>query len=228
MQHEATREMIELYEAMSQISEQQWSARWISGLDNMLWEDLDSYPEIEELSKKCNGWIVWVDRDKAHAASGRRLVFLFAPETGAAWIGMSDWLELNKYKKSKTMPSGFWPSGVEIPAVSPMQILNEARSQWEEESGERLSLEFRSSEDMLEVLIVAPGSGREQHLFWIEQVAGFPYPCLIACEMEDRIDCTTQGEFREALKVAMNWSHVRSAVANMLIWIEEDKADDLD
>jgi hypothetical protein len=104
-----------------------------------------------------------------------------------------------------------------------MQILEDARSQWQEESKGFLSLEFRDSEDMVEVLIISQDRKREQSIFWIEQVEGFPYPCSIACEMEeDRFDCATQGEFRAALEAAMNWRHVRSAVVNMLIWIEED------
>jgi len=125
------------------------------------------------------------------------------------------------------MPNNFWPSGIEIPSKSPLQILYEARLQWEEESLYSLSLEFRDSEDMLEILAIAPGSDREQPLFWLEQVEGFPYPCSIACEIEHRIDCTMQSEFRAALEVAMNWSHVRSAAVNMLIWIEEGNIEGL-
>ena len=116
------------------------------------------------------------------------------------------------------MPN-FWPTGVEIPVQSPTQILQEARLQWEEQSGDTLSLEFRQDEDMLEVLIISVDRAREQSIFWIEATPGRPYPCSIACELEDRIDCTTQGEFRAALETAMNWSHVRSGVINMLIWI---------
>lgn len=64
---------------MSWISEEYWGAGWLSGLEHILGDALTgrrknvcSPEEIEELnylSKKCGGWIVWDEQ-----AKGERLV----------------------------------------------------------------------------------------------------------------------------------------------------------
>jgi hypothetical protein len=57
---------------MERISENEWSAGWMSGLEYILWEALSGEPrthqfhaedltELRELSNTCDGWWVWND-----------------------------------------------------------------------------------------------------------------------------------------------------------------------
>lgn len=48
---------------MSEYSESKWHAGWIMGLEKSIWEDLENFPELKELSDKTGGWIIWYDEE---------------------------------------------------------------------------------------------------------------------------------------------------------------------
>jgi hypothetical protein len=65
----------ELYELMSDISEDCWCAGWLDGNEYSIWDamqtgnltygmgaiDKESLEKVRELSKELNGWVIWDD-----------------------------------------------------------------------------------------------------------------------------------------------------------------------
>jgi hypothetical protein len=122
--------------------------------------------------------------------------------------------------------SSFWPEGIEIPARSPLQILEEAREQWEKESADLLSLYFDSNNNgILDCYVTPKTEGnaivmKSIYLFQVETSKGQFYPATIFRSGYEKIYCQTQGEFRKALETAMNWGETKSAALNVAIAID--------
>ena len=88
----------ELYETMSDISEDCYCAGWMIGLEFALWSalqdgdrrygfsemDAQQLAKCRELAKELDGWIVWVDDDTDPN--------LPAAEWGPRFLSMSEWL----------------------------------------------------------------------------------------------------------------------------------------
>ena len=88
----------ELYETMSDISEDCYCAGWMMGLEFALWGalqdgdrqygmgemDAKQLEKCRELARDLDGWIVWVDDDTDPD--------LPAKEWGPRFVSMSDWL----------------------------------------------------------------------------------------------------------------------------------------
>ena len=89
----------ELYELMSDISEDCYFAGWMTGLEYAIFGalqdgdlsygmgemDSDQVEEVRALSKELDGWIVWVDSDDEPD--------LPCEEWGPRFIPMADWLK---------------------------------------------------------------------------------------------------------------------------------------
>jgi hypothetical protein len=90
----------ELYETMSDISEDCYCAGWMMGLEFALWDalqdgdlrygqglmDVDQLEKCRTLSTKLDGWIIWID-DSIDAE-------LPASEWGPRFVGMQKWLNI--------------------------------------------------------------------------------------------------------------------------------------
>jgi len=79
-----------LLSRMQRISESEWAAGWMTGLEYVLWEALSGEPpthqfyaedltELRELSEACGGWWVWND--------------------GTCFVSLGEWREI--YEKTK-------------------------------------------------------------------------------------------------------------------------------
>ena len=92
------KDMQELYDLMSEISEDCWCAGWLIGNEFALWSaiqrgDLKYGPELiekadldrcAELSRLINGWIVWLDDEHG----------LPPAEWGPYFVSMPEWLDI--------------------------------------------------------------------------------------------------------------------------------------
>ena len=95
----------ELYETMSDISEDCYCAGWMMGLEFALCEalhdgdrryglvamDADQLEKCRRLSKELDGWIIWID-DSIDAE-------LPSSEWGPRFVGMEEWLKIVKANK---------------------------------------------------------------------------------------------------------------------------------
>ena len=105
-----TDEQRELYELMSEISEDCYCAGWMIGLEHAIWGALQDgdrrygmgvmdevqLEKVRALSKKLNGWIVWIDDDDAPG--------LPIDKWGARFIPMDEWLQLKAEQSSVAIP----------------------------------------------------------------------------------------------------------------------------
>lgn len=84
-----------LAKLMSAISEEYWCAGWMHNLEYMLWDVVsgkrkglctpEEIEQLEYLSGKCGGWIVWDEQAK-----------------GEKFVPIQDWLRLYEAKREKT------------------------------------------------------------------------------------------------------------------------------
>jgi len=95
-----TDEQRELYDAMSDISEDCHCAGWITGNEYNLWAalqdgdlrygqgeiDAEQLELVRGLSKEVDGWIIWLDDDDVPG--------LPVEQWGARFVTMAEWLDL--------------------------------------------------------------------------------------------------------------------------------------
>ncbi len=98
---------IDLYNTMSEISEDCYYARWMGGLEFSLWEamqtgnlrygadeiNLNKLNKCKQLSKALDGWIIWVDDELDKS--------LQIEEWGARFVSMTEWLVMFEKHKIK-------------------------------------------------------------------------------------------------------------------------------
>lgn len=88
---------IELYERMSALSEELHFASWLVGIEYELWKDRTEYPELVELSDRCNGWIVWIDEDGIQFENFVPLDRDWDSFGGPAWIPIEEWIQRSQW-----------------------------------------------------------------------------------------------------------------------------------
>lgn len=101
-EHEFSREQRALYEAMSEISEDCWSAGWMMGNEYAIWHalhgggtrygvremDRELLDRCKELSGRVGGWIIWLDdRDDNN---------LPIDQWGPYFVAMDQWLAMRQ------------------------------------------------------------------------------------------------------------------------------------
>lgn len=94
MDAERMRTAIELYDRMSELSEELYFATWLTGIESALWESRNDYPELIELSDRCSGWIVWIEPDGPQYGTFEPLLlpeFCDRSCEGPAWIPIDVW-----------------------------------------------------------------------------------------------------------------------------------------
>ena len=85
--------------------------------------------------------------------------------------------------------SSFWPTGLDLSDTStPLEVLQEARADWEESSDGTLSLMFREAEseegaDLIYVYALHAPSKRTKELLRVAHRKGQPYPLTITLGM---------------------------------------------
>ncbi len=99
-EHDWSDKQRELYETMSDISEDCYCAGWMMGLECAIWGalqdgdrrygmgemDAEQLERCRELSRELGGWIIWVDDDEVPG--------LPLAEWGARFLTMPRWLEM--------------------------------------------------------------------------------------------------------------------------------------
>ena len=105
-EHDMNAKQRELYELMSDISEDCFCAGWMGGLEYSIWEtlqdgdrrygmgemDATQLEQCRELSKELDGWVIWYDDSNESE--------LPIDEWGPRFVPMADWLKMVEYQKS--------------------------------------------------------------------------------------------------------------------------------